>query len=77
MLPYLDTFERIITRALLVMMASVVLLASIEVAWLLSKYVLSPPLFLPGLDELLGLFGQFLLVLIGIELLHMMETPTS
>ena len=73
MLPYLDTFERIITRALLVMMASVVLLATVELAWLLGKDVLSPPLFLLGLDELLELFGQFLLVLIGIELLHSMK----
>lgn len=77
MMAYLEKFERIVTHSLLVMMGGVVLLATIEVAWLLSKYVLSPPLFLPGLDELLGLFGQFLLVLIGIELLHMMETPTS
>ena len=77
MMAYLEKFEQIVTHSLLVMMGGVVLLATIEVAWLLSKYVLSPPLFLPGLYELLGLFGQFLLVLIGIELLHMMETPTS
>ncbi len=74
MLPtYLDTFERIITRTLLVMMAGVVLLATVELAWLLGKDMLSPPLFLLGLDELLELFGQFLLVLIGIELLHSMK----
>ncbi len=73
MLPYLDTFERIITRVLLVMMAGVVLLSTIELAWLLGKDVLSPPVLLLGLDELLELFGQFLLVLIGIELLHTMK----
>ena len=73
MLPYLDTFERIITRALLVMMAGVVLLATVELAWLLGKDVLTSPLFLPGLDELMELFGQFLLVLIGIELMHTMK----
>jgi uncharacterized membrane protein (DUF373 family) len=55
------------------MMAGVVLLATIELAWLLGKDVLSPPLFLLGLDELLDLFGQLLLVLIGIELLHTMK----
>jgi len=73
LLPYLDTFERIITRALLVMMAGVVLLATVELAWLLGKDVLTSPLFLPGLDELMELFGQFLLVLIGIELMHTMK----
>ena len=73
MMAYLEKFEQIVTHSLLVMMAGVVLLATIEVAWLLSKDVLSPPLLLPGLDELLGLFGQFLLVLIGIELMHTMK----
>ncbi len=73
MLPYLDTFERIITRALLILMAAVVLLSTVELAWILGKDVLSPPLFLLDLNELLELFGQFLLVLIGIELLHTMK----
>lgn len=77
MLPYLDSFERIITRTLLAMMAGAVLLAAVELAWFLDKDVLTPPRFQLDLDELLGLFGQFLLVLIGIELLHTMETPTS
>ena len=74
MLPYLDSFERIITRTLLAMMAGAVLLAAVELAWFLDKDVLTPPLFQLDLDELLGLFGQFLRVLIGIELLHTMET---
>ena len=73
MLPYLDTFERNSTRTLLVLMEGVVLLATVKLAWVLGKDVLTPPLFLPELHELLELFGQFLLVLIGIELLHMMK----
>jgi uncharacterized membrane protein (DUF373 family) len=55
------------------MMAVVVLLATVELGWLLSKDVLTPPLFLLEIDELLEIFGQFLLVLIGIELLHSMK----
>lgn len=57
-------------HALLVLMAGVVLLATIELAWILVKDVLTPPLFLLEVHELLELFGLFLLVLIGIELLH-------
>jgi uncharacterized membrane protein (DUF373 family) len=52
------------------MMAGVVLLATVELGWILGKDVLTPPLFLLEIEELLELFGQFLLVLIGIELLH-------
>ena len=54
MSPYLDSFDWIITRTLLVMVAGAVLLAAVELAWFLGKVVLTPPLFLPDLDELLG-----------------------
>ena len=74
MLTYLEKFERAITHTLLVLMASVVLLATIELAWILAKDVLTPPVFLLEIDELLELFGLFLLVLIGIELLHSVKT---
>jgi uncharacterized membrane protein (DUF373 family) len=67
---YLDSFERIITRILLVVMAVVVVLATIEVIWVVITDVLKPPVFLLGIEELLDLFGLFLLVLIGLELLH-------
>jgi len=73
LLAYVEKFERIIIHVLLVMMAGVVLLATVELALLIGKDVLTPPLFLLELDELLELFGQFLLVLIGIELIHTMK----
>ncbi len=74
MLPYLEKFERAITHTLIVLMAGVVLLATFELAWILVKDVLTPPLFLLEIQELLELFGLFLLVLIGIELLHSVKT---
>jgi uncharacterized membrane protein (DUF373 family) len=67
---YLEKFEEIISRALLVMMAVVVLLTTIELGWILAKDVLTPPVFLLEIGEILELFGMFLLVLIGIELMH-------
>ena len=69
----LDRFERFITHALLVLIGAVVLLATVELAWLLAKDVLTPPLFLLEIEELQELFGQFLLVLIGIELMYTMK----
>jgi hypothetical protein len=67
---YLESFERIITRILLVMMAVVVLLATVEVIWFIIVDVLTPPVLVLEVWELLDLFGLFLLVLIGLELLH-------
>lgn len=72
-MPGLDKFEWAITRVLLAMMAVVVLLATVELGWIVVKDVLTPPLFLLEIHELLELFGQFLLVLIGVELLHSMK----
>ena len=66
----LERFEEILSRALLLMMAAVVLLTTIELGWILVKDVLTPPVFLLEIDEILELFGLFLLVLIGIELMH-------
>ena len=74
LLPYLEKFERIITRTLLVLMACVVLLATVELAWILGQDAFTPPVFLLEIHELLELFGLFLLVLIGIELMHSVKT---
>jgi uncharacterized membrane protein (DUF373 family) len=74
LLPYLEKFEGIITRTLLVLMAGVVLLATIELAWILVQDALTPPMFLLEIHELLELFALFLMVLIGIELLHSVKT---
>jgi uncharacterized membrane protein (DUF373 family) len=71
---YLDGFEKIITTILVVLMAAVVTLATVELGWILVKDVLTPPILLLEIDELLELFGLFLLVLIGIELLHSVKT---
>lgn len=70
MLRALDRFEDVVHHALLFMLACVVLLATFELGWLIVRDVLTPPLFLLEIDELLELFGQFLLVLIGLELIH-------
>lgn len=70
MLRALDKFESIVHHTLLLMLACVVLLATFELGWLIVRDALTPPLFLLEIDELLELFGQFLLVLIGLELIH-------
>lgn len=67
---FLERFERLVTRALLVLMGLVVLVATVQLAWLLAKDLLTPPLFLLEIGELQEVFGQFLFVLIGVELIH-------
>lgn len=62
-------FEKGITLALIVMMAMVLLLSTIDLGWTILKEILSPPTILLNVDQLVDIFGSFMLVLIGIELL--------
>jgi len=70
MLELLKKFEKMVTVTLVVLMAVVVLLATIELGWIIVQDIITPPVFLLEIDELLDIFGLFLLVLIGVELLE-------
>jgi uncharacterized membrane protein (DUF373 family) len=74
MLTFLKKFERIIVTALIVMMVVTILLATIELGWLIIKDIITPPVILLEIDELLDIFGLFLLVLLGIELVSTLKT---
>ena len=74
MLIFLKKFERAIVTALIVMMELTILLATIELAWLIIKDVITPPVILLEIHELLDIFGLFLLVLLGIELISTLKT---
>ncbi len=70
MFTILKRCEKLIIQALMVMMAIVLGFATIDLGWLITKDVLESPLFLPSVDQLLDIFGLFMLVLIGVELLE-------
>ena len=70
MVGWVQKFEKMIILVLIVMMAIVLLLATIELGWIIVKDVITPPVFLLEIDELIEIFGLFMLVLIGIELLE-------
>lgn len=67
---FLKKFEQVIVIALIAMMAIVVLFATIELAWIIYKDLSVEPYFMIEIDSLLKIFGFFLLILIGIELLE-------
>lgn len=67
---YLKWFERMVVLALVAMMAVIILLSTVELGWIIIQDIITPPYVLPGITELLDVFGFFLLILIGIELLE-------
>jgi uncharacterized membrane protein (DUF373 family) len=70
MLAFLKKFEHAVIVSLISMMILVVLLSTVELGWIIIKDILTPPIILLDINELLEIFGFFLLVLIGVELLE-------
>jgi uncharacterized membrane protein (DUF373 family) len=66
----LKKYEKFMIRALMVMMAIVLGLATVDLGWLIIKDIIEAPLFLLSVEQLLDIFGLFMLVIIGIELLE-------
>jgi len=62
--------EKFMIQALMVMMAIVLGLATLDLGWLIIKDITHPPYFLLDVNQLLDIFGLFMLVVIGIELLE-------
>jgi uncharacterized membrane protein (DUF373 family) len=69
----LKHFEHFVVKVLMFMMALVVLLATVELGYILVKDVITPPILILEIDELLEIFGMFMLVLIGIELFESIQ----
>ena len=66
----LKKYEKFMIQALMVMMAIVLGLATLDLGWLIIKDIIRPPYFLLDVNDLLDIFGLFMLVVIGIELLE-------
>lgn len=70
--------EKAITLTLVVLMSVVLILATLELGWIIIRDIISSPILLLEIDELLDIFGIFMLVLIGIELLEtIMQTQAK
>jgi len=66
----LKTFEKIIVWTMLCLMMVAVFVSTVELAFTLFQELMKPPLFLLNIEEMLEVFGFFLMVLIGLELLE-------
>jgi len=61
--------ERVIAYTLLALMGIVVAAAAVEVGYEVIRGLVTPPGFFLGVSELLDVFGLFLMVMIGLELM--------
>jgi len=61
--------QKVIIYSLIVLMTAVLILATIELGYYIFSYVMESDYAIINLNQLMDLFGIFMLVLIGIELL--------
>lgn len=73
----LRNFERVIIFALIAMMVLVVFISTLELAILIVVDILKPPKYWLGIDQLFEIFGFFLMILIGVELLETIKAYLS
>lgn len=67
MLQFVERFERGIYTILLVLLSVIITLAVITLVASIAAFIVSPPILLLTGEELLELFGAFLLVLLSLE----------
>jgi len=70
MIRFTKLIEQVVVYTLISLMSLVVVLATAELAWLIYRDLATPPILILEIDQLLELFGFFLLILIGVELLE-------
>ena len=69
MLNFFHRIENYVAFALVGLMAVVVVSAILEVAYVIVTSIFTPPGYFVGVEDLFDIFGLFLMVLIGLELM--------
>jgi uncharacterized membrane protein (DUF373 family) len=64
----LRTVIRFAVRVLAVIMTAVIIWGVVDVGWVLYRKLLTPPLFMLTISDILATFGAFMAVLIAIEI---------
>ncbi len=73
MMKKLKAFERAIIISLISMMMLVILVSTVRLGWWLVVQIIAPPFLMFNIEQLFLIFGFFLMILIGIELLESLK----
>lgn len=65
--------QAITVAAIMLLLTVVVILSTAHLGWLIAEEIWKPPRFLIPVQGLMDIFGYFLLVLIGVELLETLK----
>jgi uncharacterized membrane protein (DUF373 family) len=70
---FITKAQKLVVLALAAMLIIVVVLSTVHLGFLIAQEIWKPPRFLIPVQGLLDIFGYFLLVLIGVELLETLK----
>ncbi|MFA0821526.1 MAG: phosphate-starvation-inducible PsiE family protein [Methanomethylovorans sp.] len=70
MIKYVNAFQTLVIKTIIVLMVVVILSSTLEVGWIILRGLITPPFFFLNVEKVLDIFGLFFLVIIGIELLE-------
>lgn len=73
----LNLFPRLVVLVLIVLMMAVVAIATVELAVVIVREMLRAPNFELDIDQIFTIFGFFMMVLIGLELLESIRNYLS
>lgn len=65
--------QAVTVAVIMVLLTVVVILSTVHLGWMIAEEIWRPPRFLIPVQGLLDIFGYFLLVLIGVELLETLK----
>ena len=68
LIEYLQVIIRASVRILAILMVVVIVMGVVDVGWTLYQKVLSPPIYILTISDMLATFGAFMAVLIAIEI---------
>lgn len=74
MITKIKAFEKAIISTLIMMMIIVVTFSTFRLGWKLVEELIKPPFLMLNIDQLFVVFGFFLMILIGLELLESIKT---
>jgi uncharacterized membrane protein (DUF373 family) len=74
---FIYRFERVIIFSLMALLMAIIAISTVELAWLLVRDLSTVGQMLFDVHEMFEVFGFFLLVLIGVELLLSLKTYVS
>ena len=74
MIKVIEFIERVIIWGVILVMSILLVLAFIDILFVIKEKALAPPMLIINADGLMSLFSLFLVLLIGLELLETVKT---